>query len=492
MEQESKSMTLDTILYIFAKVIEGIIGVITVTAYTYCFIPEDYGKYNIINLTVVTSSMIIINWLVQAIMRYINEYESDEDCFYSTIFFVWLKIILVSIIIAGLFIILYTNLFESSKLMLWLGLIMFVTYSTNLICTNILVVKRRIKLNLGLSLVSSILKLVMTLLLIKLFGSKIEWILIPNIIFDAVYVFITVYKLDIIKHISYSKNSNNVLKKFKEYGIPIIGLTVSTAILNNSDRYIIRIIINSSAVGIYYANYSLISAAFSMLSNAIMKGSYPAILKAWNEHNKTKTLNLISQAVRHFLLLAMPAIAGISVLAQKFAQIVLDVDYVEGYTVMKWIAIGMTFSALTEYSNKYWELKENTKVIFIYSLISGIINIFLNIILIPLAGYKVAAITTTISFFIYFMLSFCSSYHYFKWNLKFINYARILLSSIFMVIVIKILLNILPASFSYIIFIILLAVAVYFICLWITGEIKGEIEILKSILRKGDINEKNN
>lgn len=489
MEQESKSMALDTVLYIFAKIIEGIIGVITVVEYTYCFIPDDYGKYNIVNLTVVTSSMIIINWLVQAIMRYINEYEADKDVFYSTIFFMWLKISLISVILAASFIILYTTLFDSIfKLIMWLGLIMFVTYSTNSICTNILVVKRKIKLNLGLSLISSILKLSTTLLLIKLFGSKIEWILIPNIIFDAICVFVTLYKLDIVKHISYSKNSKDISKKFKMYGLPLIGLTISTAILNNFDRYIIQIIINSWAVGIYYANYSLMSSAFNILSNAVMKGSYPAILKAWNEKDKPKTLNLISQAVRHFLLLAVPSVAGIIVLAKDVAEIVLDSAYVEGYSIMKWVAIGMTFSALTEYSNKYWELEANTKVIFKYSLISGIINILLNIILIPLAGYKVAAITTAISFFIYFMLSFCSSYHHFRWNLKFINYARILFSAIFMAIILKLSLNII----SNLILIILLAVLIYFICLWFTGEINEEIEILKSIIRKDDINEKNN
>lgn len=481
MEQDSKSMAFDTVLYMISKIIEGVIGVVTVTAYTYCFVPSDYGKYNIVNLTVVTSAMVIMNWLAQAIMRYINEYDKDKSSFYSTIFFIWLRINLVLAILTSTVIIIYTSLFDSSnKSILWLGLIMFITYGTNLLCTNILVVKRKIKLNLWLSLGSTILKLLTTLILIRLFGSKIQWILIPNIVFDALCIFITVYKLDILKYISYSKNSVDILKSFTVYGLPIIGLTFSTSVLYNSDRYIIQFIINSSAVGIYYANYSLMSSAFSMLSNAVMKGSYPSILKAWSEKNKPKTIELISQAVRHYLLLAIPAIVGISVLAENVAKAVLEPAYVEGYTVMKWVAIGMTFSALTEYSNKYWELEVNTKVIFKYSLISGIINILLNIILIPLFGYKVAAITTAVSFFVYFMLSFCSSYRHFKWTLKFINYARILFSSIFMGIVLKLLLIIMPVSFIYIIITVIVGIFIYLICLWITGEIKGEIEVLKN------------
>lgn len=483
-------MARDTILYMFAKIIEGLIGVITVAAYTYCFIPEEYGKYNIVNLTIVTSAMIVMNWLSQAVMRYVNEYDmnSEKDKFYSTTFFVWLKINIFLVIIASTCILIYTQIFDKSiASILWLSLTMFITYGTNLLVINILVVKRKIKLNLLLSLSSIIIKLAITLLLIKLFGARIEWILIPNIIFDALFVLIATIKLDIIKYISYSKYSKEVLKKFTVYGIPIIGLTFSTSILYNSDRYIINVLINSAAVGIYYANYSLMSAAFSMFSNAVMKGSYPSILKAWNDGDKQATLGIISQAVRHYLLFAVPAIVGVCVLAESVSKLLLEPAYVEGYVVMKWVAIGMTFLGLTEYSNKYWELEVNTKVIFKHSLISGIINIALNIILVPLYGYKIAAVTTAFGFLVYFILSFMGSRKQFKWILTANNYIRIISSAVIMGIILKLLLNFVSLSFINITILVVVGIMIYGLCLYITGEIREEVIIIKNfIIRRKD------
>lgn len=485
--EQPYNMAKDTILYMCAKIIEALIGIITVTAYTYCFIPQEYGKYNIVNLSIVTSAMIVMNWLSQAVMRYVNEYDmnNEQDSFYSTTFFIWLKINIFLAIIASACILIYTQIFNKSMTsILWLSLIMFITYGTNLLVINILVVKRRIKLNLWLSLSSVIIKLAMSILLIKLFGAKIEWILIPNIIFDTFFILIAIIKLDIIKYISYSKYSKEVFKKFTIYGIPIIGLTFSTSILYNSDRYIINLLVNSAAVGIYYANYSLMSAAFSMFSNAVMKGSYPSILKAWNSGNKQATLILISQTVRHYLLFAVPAIVGVCVLAESVSKLLLEPAYVEGYVVMKWVAIGMTFLGLTEYSNKYWELEVNTKVIFKHSLISGIINIVLNIILVPLFGYKIAAITTAFGFLVYFILSFLGSRKKFKWTLTANNYIRIISSSIIMGIILRLLLNFVNLSFINIIILVVVGVIIYVLCLYITGEIKEEVMIIKNFIIK--------
>lgn len=484
MEQQSRSIVKDTALYMVAKIVEGLIGIITITVYTYCFIPEEYGRYNIVNLTIVTSAMIVMQWLSQAIMRYVNEYKNEEKKFYSTAVFIWLKINIISTLICSLGIVLYSIIFDSSLIIiLLLSLIMFVSYGATLVVLNILVAKRKVKLNLIISLGSTVFKLIVALMLIKVFGAKIEWILLSNIIFDILTVIIVIVKLDIAKYISYKSYSKNIFDKFIVYGLPLIGLTFSTAILYNSSRYVIQIIIGSAAVGIYYANQSLMSSAFSMLSNAVMKGSYPSILKVWNDGDKQQTAKLISQSVRTYMLLAVPAVAGIVVLAEPISNMLLEPSYVEGYTVMKWTALGMTLLGITEYRNKYWELEVNTKTIFKQSLVSGVITIILNLILVPIFEYKVAAVVTTLGFLVYFVISYIGSRKYIRWTLTYINYLRIIGSAFIMGIIIKIVLHIIGKSFINIVILITIGVVVYVLLLYITGEIKEEVKLLKGIVK---------
>jgi O-antigen/teichoic acid export membrane protein len=487
MGQQRNFIARDTAIYMAAKVIEGIVGVIAVVVYTYLFIAQQYGRYNIVNLTIVTSAMVVVGWLSQAIMRYINEYKNkaEVDEFYSTTFFIWLKIVSVAVIVASVGILAYSWIFKPDFIsLLWASLIMFITYGTALICTNILVARREVCLNLILSVGGVLAKLIVSILLMKVFGIKIIWVLVSNIIFDAIAVVVVVSKLNILSHIKYRSCSKVLSNKFFLYGLPLVGLTFSTALLHNSDRYIIQILVNSSAVGIYYANYSLMSAGFSMLANAVMKGSYPSILKAWSDGEKPKTLELISCSVRYYLIIAIPALVGVVVLAQSIANIILAPEYVEGYVVMKWVALGMVLLGLTEYTNKYWELSENTNVIFKNSMISGIFNIILNIILIPIFDYKISAVTTALGFLLYFSLSYFGSRKQFKWTLTSSNYINIISSAIVMGLILKLIVTTIKPTLIGIIVLVILGGSIYGVLLCITGELKNEINSLKKLVNK--------
>ena len=86
---------------------------------------------------------------------------------------------------------------------------------------------------------------------------------------------------------------------------------------------------------------------------------------------------------------------------------------------MFWVAFGMMFLGLTEYSIKPWELTANTKAIFKRSLIGGAVNVGLNLILIKLLGsYYIASVTTFIGFFVYFLLARYGTRSQLRWKLK--------------------------------------------------------------------------
>lgn len=487
MGQQRNFIVKDTVIYMAAKVIEAIVGIIAVATYTYIFIAEQYGRYNILNLTIVTAAMVLVSWLAQAMMRYINEYTSIEqlDVFYSTAFFIWVKITTAAVSVASIAIITYSTFYNPEhRGLLWLSLVMFVTYGVMLVCTNILVARREVLLNFVVTVFGVTGKLMLSLLLIRLLGASLLWIILSNIIFDALATVVIVLKLSMVKHIKYKCYSNKLFDKFVLYGLPLAGLTLSTSILHNSDRYIIQILVGSSAVGIYYANYSLMSSGFSMLASAVMKGSYPSILTAWVEGNEAKTLELISYSVRHYLLISIPSLVGITVLAESISKVLLAPEYVEGYVVMKWVALGMVFLGLTEYTNKHWELSENTRVIFKNSIFSGLFNIVLNVLLIPICGYKVSAITTALGFLFYFYLSYYGSRKKFKLTLSVRVYANIIVSAIVMGIILKFLVDYFRPALIGIILLTMLGALVYAVLLTMLGELNYEISAIKAFMNK--------
>ena len=99
------TMAKDTIIYMLAKGIEGIVGIVTMSVMTYLFMTDQMGYYSTVNIAVTTIAMVAVQWLVQSVLRYINKYDiaGRHREFYSTVFTAWLVVNVFVVILAGAF-----------------------------------------------------------------------------------------------------------------------------------------------------------------------------------------------------------------------------------------------------------------------------------------------------------------------------------------------------------------------------------------------------
>ena len=418
------AMAKDTVIYMLAKGIEGVVGVVTMSVMTYLFATFQMGLYSTVNIAITTIGMVAIQWLVQSVLRYVNKYDIFKSAkgIFTLQYFQLGKSVNVGVALIALIIILVVKTFfgnipvvakfteNYSYALMILGVLWFITYNTSQLMIAMLAAVREAKLNLLLSLITVCGKLGLMWLFCKLFGSRVEWIFLSYFITDGVTSLIGMTRLKIFKYLKGGKGSKEILKELKDYGTPLMGNMITTSVLNKSDIYIITAVLGASAAGIYQTNYSLIATAFTLLSASVMRGSYPTILRTWAEGDKDATARLISEAVRMYLLLAVPATVGVAAVSDVMATALFEQAYVEGHSIMFWVAFGMMFLGLTEYSIKPWELTANTKAIFKRSLIGGAVNVGLNLILIKLLGsYYIASVTTFYWFLCLFLA--CKIWH---------------------------------------------------------------------------------
>ena len=113
-----------------------------------------------------------------------------------------------------------------------------------------------------------------------------------------------------------------MLKKLLAFGVPLMGVALCTALLNLIDRFPgaghLR---RRSVFAVYSSNVSIPSSIFNMLSVGVLRGVYPAVLRAWRESGRTEARGLLNAGVRLYMLVAFPAAFGLTAVALPFTRV---------------------------------------------------------------------------------------------------------------------------------------------------------------------------
>ena len=269
------------------------------------------------------------------------------------------------------------------------------------------------------------------------------------------------------------------------YGFPLIGTTITGWILNVSDRYIIRLLRDSKEVGLYSYSYLLGNNLFWLLANFIMLGAYPNFVECFEKGNITTLKELFKKYINLYLLIIIPCCFGVIGVSKLFFSIFTASQYHEGYIVFIITGCGISFLGLCQFLNKVFELYKNTKTIFILNVCTSIFNILFNFIFINYWGYIGGAISTLMSYVLYFIIALVISKKYIELDWDCISIFKFLLSGLLMLSFITLFLHFINLNNDILQLIICLIIGIvsYFTFLLLFKGIKKEsiTEIIKLV-----------
>lgn len=174
--------------------------------------------------------------------------------------------------------------------------------------------------------------------------------------------------------------------------LPLIGYSVTSQILNVSDRMMISHLVNDSAVGIYSTLYSI--SSLSLLVWSALNSSFVPYLYQ-NIGNKNEKIKNVS-----FQLLLLYSIVSIALVyfAPEIVKLLATSEYYQAVFIMPPIAAGIYYTSVSNmYSNVLIYLKKS-KYIMYSSAVAAATNIVLNYVFIKQVGYYAAAYTTLFSY----------------------------------------------------------------------------------------------
>lgn len=195
-------------------------------------------------------------------------------------------------------------------------------------------------------------------------------------------------------------------KKYAAYGLPIcISLLLGYA-LNSSDVYIIAALMGEASAGQYNAGYNLANRSLDILFIWLSMAITPVAITAFEKQGKDRSRVIMRDYGASLMWIAMPAAVGIALVSKDAGFILGESVRAEAVTVMPFIAFsGLINGLITYYVQRAFMFSGETSE-FIWVMVPPVLlNIALNIILIPDFGLMGAVASTLAGYIMAFILA---------------------------------------------------------------------------------------
>ncbi len=451
----------ETLIYFIGTIMLSILNFIISILYGNMFTTNDFGVYSLVYSSYALISQLLIGWVSQSIIRF---YKKNNDKTLKSSIYTFHIIASFLLIILFNIIIIFAGFKGEEKILYILFTITYFFESFILITNTLLRSENNSKQYSKNVVLNGFLKIISLLVLYYIFGfTTVIIIVISLLLSEIIQTLYLTYKYKLYNYISFKSIDKTLLIEMFKYGYPLIGVSITSWVLNVSDRFIIKLFYNNSEVGIYSYSYTIANSIIMLVIQFIMLGAYPNIINTWENNGKKETIDLIKNYLNVYLLIVVPMCIGFVALGSEFFRIVINKTYYSGYITFIITAIGIALLGLSQYTNKIFELHKKTKTILWLNIMAAVINIILNFIFIPIYGPYFGAVTTGVSFIIYIIISALLGKKYLKLEIDIKKTSIITISSIIMFLVICIYKSVIGVNSIYSFgVIVLLGIMIYF------------------------------
>ncbi|HII81280.1 MAG TPA: oligosaccharide flippase family protein, partial [Methanosarcina sp.] len=200
--------------------------------------------------------------------------------------------------------------------------------------------------------------------------------------------------------------------------LPLTPNTLVRWITESSDRYLVTYFLGLNSVGIYSAACSF-GNLIQFLINPLQIILFPELSKLFDENKIDELTVYMSYSLRYFLIISIPAVFGLSAFAKPLLGIFTTENFVSGWFVIPVIASSGLLAGIAQIFINTLLIVKKTKVPTYINFAVAVLNVLLNLLLIPWVGIVGAALSTLFSYFFMAILCTHMSLKHFKHNFYF-------------------------------------------------------------------------
>jgi O-antigen/teichoic acid export membrane protein len=189
-------------------------------------------------------------------------------------------------------------------------------------------------------------------------------------------------------------------KMYASYGLPVALSLILALVLATTDRFLIAAYLNEASVGAYHAGYSLANRTLDVVFIWLGMAGGPAAIAALERGGHTALHEVAREQSAFMIALTLPAAVGLALVARPLAGIMIGPGLREGAAqVTPWIAASAFFAGInTHYLHTAFTLSRRTGRLMLAIAVPAVLNLILNIALVPRFGLNGALWATLASY----------------------------------------------------------------------------------------------
>ena len=173
------------------------------------------------------------------------------------------------------------------------------------------------------------------------------------------------------------------------YSLPLVPHSLSSWLLELSDRFILEKFVPLAEIGIYSLGYQF-GSIVNLVASAMNTAWVPFVFRIL-EQTPQEAAARISRLSTYFVLVLTLVFLGVGLYVREVNLLVTSDAFYPAYRVAYWVALGQLLQGLYYIPVNFLFLRNQTSYIPIITISSAVVDIILNLLLLPHYGMIAAA-----------------------------------------------------------------------------------------------------
>lgn len=257
------------------------------------------------------------------------------------------------------------------------------------------------------------------------------------IIANIINIFYLAYKSKAISYIRFQYINKKTLTNMFIYSIPLMPNAIMWWVVNLSDRYLLLLFLGTGATGIY-AMANRFPVLISTMYLIFYKAWQISAIEEYDSLDKNKYYSNVFNIVFFGLIISISLYIPFN---KTIISLYLSNEFFEVWKYIPILMLGVVFSSLSSFMGINYIASKKTRGAFYTTLIGAILNVIFNILLIPLYGILGAAISTSVSYLLLWVIRMYDTKKYVQ-----IEYSYLKISLSIILVVVQIITDMLLVS----------------------------------------------